>query len=163
MNAQTQHLTEEQFYTLIDGPEVDQAASQHLLACSDCSAEVANLRESLTNFRLAATGISLAQVPLRPPTRVARTRFFPMPQTAWAAALTASVALCIGSISILHRPAAGSIPASPTVAVATAAGETQSDDALLQDIDQDLSTSVPPSLAPLDIASTSAKTTTNSN
>ena len=79
-----------------------------------------------------------------------------------AAGLVAAMALCVTSLSVVCKPAA---PAFPVVAASPIAAHpsAQSDDALLEGIDQDLSTSVPPSLAPLDVTSSSAQSTSTTN
>ena len=134
------------------------AVEKHLAACSPCRAELASLSGSLSAFRTAATGASALYTPsqlLRSHTSIAPSRFS-RPRAAWAAGLVAAAALCTVSISALHKPAA------PAASIATEAptevSSAQSDDALLQSIDQDLSTSVPPSLAPLENISNSSAT-----
>jgi predicted anti-sigma-YlaC factor YlaD len=161
MNAH--HLTETQLYSLLDhGNSEAGDAAQHLDACSACRTELDALRDALTNFRLTADSMSSHLAPVRPPAEPTRARFFPMPQTAWAAGLVAAMALCMTSISVLHRPAAPNTPVATVLPAAAPAGA-PSDDALLEGIDQDLSTSVPPSLAPLDVTSASAQSTSTTN
>jgi predicted anti-sigma-YlaC factor YlaD len=162
MNAQltSNHLTETQLYSLLDHDSPE--AEQHLGECPTCRTEYQTLQDSLANFRLAAESMSFHLAPVRPPAIPTRARFFPMPQTAWAAGLVAAMALCVTSLSVVCKPAA---PAFPVVAASPIAAHpsAQSDDALLEGIDQDLSTSVPPSLAPLDVTSSSAQSTSTTN
>jgi hypothetical protein len=154
------HLNPDQIYTLLDRPEGDRSAQEHLLSCAPCRAEVASLRDSLTNFRLAATNFSLLHTPTRLLDPTPRPRFFTIPRAAWAGGLVAAMALCTASISVLHKPAVPVNPAAQTTG--NPAPDAQSDDALLNGIDTDLSTSVPPSLQPLDVTAASENTTTSS-
>jgi len=164
MNA---HFTEAEFYNLLDNN--DPQAKQHLAECEPCQAEIDSLRASLSNFRLAATNLSSLQTPPQVPSRLLgnsshRNRFFTVPRAAWATGLVAAMALCTASVSLLHKPAAAPQPTVQTTSeTAMAVAESQSDDALLMGIDNDLSTSVPPSLAPLDTNTAAEKTTTSSN
>jgi len=157
------HLNPDQIYTLLDRPEADHSAQEHMLACAPCRSEVASLRDSLTNFRLAATNFSLLHTPTRLLDPTPRARFFTIPRAAWAGGLVAAMALCTASISILHKPVAPVHPTVQTAANTSAeAVDSQSDDALLNGIDTDLSTSVAPSLQPLDVTAASENTTTSS-
>lgn len=157
MNS-TNHLNDEQMYALLDDA-TNSEAQTHLLACADCRNEFADLQASLTNFRGAATNMAAAQTPalaqrsfaVRPAKPSLAPRF-------WAASL-ATAALLIGvSVSVFHTGTSGSpIVANETAQVTPAA---VSDDALLDGIQRDLSTSVPPSLEPLQVAAGSSDTFT---
>jgi len=166
------HLTEIEFYDLLDKNESpernDLQTQQHLAGCKPCRAEFDLLRTSLSNFRLTATNLSHVQAPVQLRTRLLdnapAARFFTVTRAAWATGLIAAMAVCTASLSVLHKP---SEPVNPAVQIssetAATAPEVLTDDALLQGIDSDLSTSVPPSLAPLDTNAASEKTTTPSN
>ena len=153
MNA---HLTETQLSALLD-PEEKSSDAAHLATCALCYAEFTVLRDSLTNFRVAATNLSALHTPTRllaPAT--ARPRFFTVPRAAWATGLVAAMALCTASINLLHKSVVHT-PTAVQTETATAA-EAQSDDALLEGINTDLSTSVAPSLQPLDVTATTETT-----
>jgi anti-sigma factor RsiW len=158
------HLTESQLYSLLDAPgTLSMGASQHLRACPRCGAEFKTLRDSLDNFRLAATSLSLLHTPSRAGlAAVTRRHFFTFARTAWATGLAAAMALGTASLSLLHKPVA--VTPVPTVASSSQQKPpAESDDALLQSVDQDLSTSVPPSLQPLDVTPAGESTTSNQN
>ncbi len=166
MNA---HLTESQLFALLGSPgTLSQSASSspagsdaaHLANCALCSAEFTVLRDSLSNFRVAATNLSALYTPTRlldPAT--ARPRFFTVPRAAWATGLVAAMALCTASINLLHKPVVHPTPATQ----AETATALESDDALLEGINSDLSTSVAPSLQPLDVPATTETTSATRN
>lgn len=151
MNA---HLTEAQLYNLLDAADPAAGTSdahQHARTCTACATELASLRRSLTLFREASTHLAQHYTPTRLLERpaAARTGFFTIPRAAWGAGLVAAMALCTASVSMLHKPVV------PVIPVAQQAADAQSDDALLNSIDSDLATSVPPSLQPLDVPAAS--------
>jgi len=164
MNAYTNplnvHLNTAQLYALL-ADEPGRAAQTHLQPhldhCSNCREEFEALRASLTGFRLAATHIALLHHPaLRPTNRPLanpmRTRFFPFRPTQWAYGMaTAAVVLGV-SLAATHRPAPAANPAVIPAAGAASPLKSQavSDEALLEDVDRDLSNSVPTSLEPLE-------------
>lgn len=173
-----QHLDPQQFYHLLDpdllyphhldcrntmrSSELLQS-TQHLQTCPVCRLQLESVRDSLTNFSIAATRLSLAQAPTRLLDHSsAKSRFFTLPRAAWASGLVAAMALGTVSLSMLHQP-----PATPAPSVQRSAAapetKTQSDDALLNGIDSDLSTSVPPSLQPLEANPASEETASSSN
>ncbi len=154
----TNHLTEEQMYDLLD-TAADTTSHHHLLDCAACQSEMTNLRASLDLFRDAATNYSAAKAPSRlpvaPPMAV---RFF-SPKI-WATSFATATALLAISISFLHPLQNGintpAVAATPAIETATSV----SDDALLDGIQQDLSTSIPPSLEPLAVQTASSETVT---
>ncbi len=153
----TPHLTESQLHDLLSATS-DTAASAahlHLAACSRCQDDLTNLEQSVANFRLAATNFALLHTPPRPAvgTTIHRS-FFALPKIIWATGLASILAVTAGSLSVLHKPAVVAPPGT-----AATAAQPVSDEALLQDIDSDLSTSVPPSLQPLDTPTTASEPT----
>lgn len=159
MNA---HLTDQQLYELLS-PEPSAVANiasrTHLVACPMCRGEFATLRDSLENFRLAATNISEHQTPPRPVVGASvRTSFLTLPHVVWATGLASVLAISAATFSNLHKPNAPS-----PHAVTAPAHQPVSDEALLQDIDTDLSTPVPPSLQPLDMTVTGEPTSTSTS
>jgi len=158
------HLTEAQLDSLLDAPgTLNIDASQHLRACPRCAAEAESLRNALKNFRLAATNLSLLHTPSRAGLATMRQRhFFTFARTAWATGLAAAMIAGSVSLSLLHKPVA--VTSVPTVASSSQQKPpAESDDALLQSVDQDLSTSVPPSLQPLDVTPAGESTTSKQN
>jgi anti-sigma factor RsiW len=148
MNRYSQHLTDEQIAELLD-QSAGAITQQHLLHCSHCQSELATLRASLANFRVAATNLAAAETPALSQRRiVAPSRSFR--RNAWAASLATAAAMLAISVALIRPNAPVHIDApnvnTPTVTV--------SDDALLDGIQQDLSTSIPPSLQPLAVPAT---------
>jgi hypothetical protein len=141
------HLSSEQLECALHGSP-SREVSLHLAACAQCTEEVDELREALGNFRVAAMASAerhyrLAATPAAPTARR-------LPRMAWAAAMSAlllSIAAPIG----LHRRTV-----TARVAADVAERPAVSDEALLNDIQNDLSSSVPSPLLPL------ASTSTNS-
>jgi len=156
MNANLNpHLTEAQLYDLLDA-NADRATELHLAECANCRQEFAALGDALGNFRLAANGIALTHEAIRRPqahaTGKPERRYFR--PAAWATGLATATLVLAGSLTALHRYTA--IEHAP-VAVAVPAHDSISDEALLQDIDSDLSASVPEPLKPLDVTATSGR------
>jgi predicted anti-sigma-YlaC factor YlaD len=164
MNAYTNplnvHLNTAQLDALL-AAEPDRAAQTHLQPhldqCSNCREEFEALRASLTGFRLAATDIALFHHPAlkpsyRPIVNPLRAKLLPFHPAQWAYGMaTAAVVLGV-SLAATHRP---SPAANPVVTRAAGAAsplksQTVSDEALLEDVDRDLSNSVPTSLQPLE-------------
>jgi hypothetical protein len=146
------HLTEEELYELLVQPDVAGGAKLHLAGCERCASEFAVIRESLDGFQVAARG--LAEAKFSPILQVRGGFLSGIRQSmmAWPMGLAAAGVLLAASVTMVHR-------AGPSAVVNTAsvqAAPLESDDALLDGINQDLSTSVPPSLEPLSVASTEA-------
>ena len=163
----TPHLTEAQLHDLLSAatdaaatPAQSFAVQTHLTTCAQCQDDFALLEHSIANFRLAATNFALLHTPPRPVvgTTVQRS-FFAWPRIVWATGLASVLAVTGVTFSTLHKPA--KVP--PTTVAAAASPQPVSDEALLQDIDSDLSTSVPPSLQPLDTTPAASEQTTTSN
>jgi hypothetical protein len=139
-----QHLTTEQLYDLLDRPNV--ASGTHLHVCATCQQEFAILRSSLDNFRVAATNLAAAEMsPLAVRRELPAPRFGFRPQAFAATFATVAVLLTLTLLRPHHVDPAAAAPAAVT------ATSPESDAALLDGIQQDLSASVPPSLAPLEI------------
>jgi anti-sigma factor RsiW len=152
-NHLTPHLTDEQMAQLLDH-SAGTLTQQHLLTCARCQAEVTELRAALTGFRVAATGLAAAETPalrLRPPAAAPAALGFR--RYAWAASFATVAAMLALSVSLLQPAHSGGKAVPPAVAAVTNAPAV-SDEALLDGIQQDLSTSIPPSLEPLAVPAT---------
>jgi hypothetical protein len=160
----TPHLTHEQLCDLVIAePDISNSASEaahdHLRACLLCTAELQNLRASLSLFRNATH--SYARQEFARPT-VNKASIAPSPgylshALYWAAAAVVAVAVALPvGLHQQHSP----VPQSSAAAVA-APQTTESDEALLEGIAQDLSTDVPAPMRPL--ADPTASTATQSN
>ena len=153
----THHLTHEQLCDVLLAssahiPEQEsfavEAAEDHLRNCLLCSAELQNLRASLSLFRHATHSYAEA-VYARP--AINKASIAPSPRTIshvryWAiAAALLVIALLPLSLRRQHTPVAP----EPAAAAIVSSQTTESDEALLEGIAQDLSTSVPSPMQPL--------------
>jgi hypothetical protein len=149
----TLHLTHEQLCDLLlaDSSRLMEGGSdvvqEHLRACLLCSAELESLRSSLFLFRSAASSYA-SQEFVRTPTQresIAPPQRYLSQPLYWAAAAIILVAASFPlSLHRQHAPA----PAATSL-VSSHAPEIESDDALLEDIDQKLSANVPSPMEPL--------------
>jgi hypothetical protein len=142
-----QHLTAKEISRwLVEGPE--QSASQHVQTCWACQAKLAEAQAPLTTFRGALVEWSEAQA--------AR----PMPQTTitrnerhWGLRLWLPVAsLALAALLLLGYtkvPGFFHGHSSGQPLVATASATTDSDEALLDQVDTEVSEAVPDAMAPL--------------
>jgi hypothetical protein len=144
------HLSSEQLERALAGrpaPEV----MQHLKKCARCNEDIAATGALLAGFRNAATGAAEKYRRLAPARASKR-----VPRMAWALA-AAALFVGVGAPLAVHRHDAGrGVPAQ----VATEASAI-SDEALLENVQDDLSSSVPKSLLPLADTSTNAKESTS--
>jgi len=147
----TLHLTHEQLCDVIlaDSSLPCESTSaivqDHLRACLHCSAELESLRISLSLFREASTayaGQQFARSLLKRGSIAPPQRYLTQPLY-WAAAAVVLVAASFPlSLYRQHRP----LPAAAAVMASHAA---ESDEALLEDVDQTLSADVPSPMEPL--------------
>lgn len=130
---------------LVEGPE--QSASQHVQSCWACQAKLAEAQAPLTTFRGALVEWSEAQAarPL-PQAPIARN------ESHWGrlwlpVASFALVALLLAGYTKFPAFFQGHASVQPTVA--TASATTDSDEALLDQVDTEVSEAVPDAMAPL--------------
>ena len=156
----TVHLTHEQLCDLLlAGPALpseteSQLALQsdsdivqaHLRACAVCSAELANLRDSLTHFRDASASYARQEFAQSYAQRssIAPPHSYLSQPLYWAAAAVLFVA-ALFPITMHQQHSA----ATSAVKATTAAHQMESDEALLADIDQKVSADVPYPMEPL--------------
>jgi hypothetical protein len=162
------HLTGEQFGELMGGttetasPEVAMAKA-HLLVCEQCSAEFASLREAISLFREASNAYADEELRSRPrwilPAR--RSHSHSLIPAYWVAA-AAMFLTALLPLQVMRRhsviPPAASVS---SVAVSNAASDTQSDEALLEDVNSEISASVPTSMQALADPTADASTVNN--
>ena len=152
----TQHLSHEQLCDVLlteadQDPGALDTQGEHLADCLICASELDLLRSSAARFRAASISYAdheLERRSLRPRFNslyeVRPRRHFSQPLSwAAAAALVLAVALPLGLH--IHRSA----PLSAPVAVTAPAQSTESDEALLEGINQDLATDIPSPMKPL--------------
>ena len=149
------HLTGEQFGELlsrfteaVEGEPT--SAEAHLQACEACSTELASLREAITLFRDASDAYAdqeLRGIPRwRLPRRILRQAFAP---AYWMAA-AAMFVTALFPLQVMRQHAHRTPPVTATSATASnAAIAVQSDEALLEEVNRDISASVPTSMQAL--------------
>jgi hypothetical protein len=159
------HLTEEQFGELIAASAKAAAdiapAEAHVRGCEPCAAELASLRECLSLFRDASTAYAdreLRRIPrVKLPAR--RPLFFPSLEPAyWAVAAAAIFLAALLPMQTLRRHAVQPAPAV-AVGAANASVGTESDEALLEDVNREESASVPAAMQALEDPSGSTTST----
>jgi len=158
----TLHLTHDQLCDLILAdplfrPEGDSFESRptndneiveaHLRACLMCSAELKSLRDSLSHFHDASVSYARQTFAQSYAQRssIAPPHSFLSQPLYWAAAAVIFVAALFPLTMHRQHP----ITRTTVTATSTASGTTESDDALLADIDQKVSADVPSAMEPL--------------
>jgi hypothetical protein len=168
----TLHLTHEQLCDLIladsslllesefrndlkDDSDVVQA---HLRACLVCSAELRSLRDSLSHFRDASVAYARQEFAQSYAQRssIAPPHSYLSQPLYWAAAVVVFVAALFPLSMHRQRPVSSATPTASSVSAQT----TESDEALLADIEQKVSADVPSPMQPL--ADPTAGTTSTS-
>jgi hypothetical protein len=124
---------------------------RHLTECAGCRAAVARLEHGVAIFRSAAVEWSSECLATRPQrVHVPAARRFPVLALRWAVAAVLPVLLLVFALVSFH-PATTTRPVRPAADI--------SDDALLEQVDQQLSVAVPSSMESL----TNLVSTENSN
>jgi len=144
------HLTHEQLCDLILAdsslrPSDDSdIVEQHLQACLICSAELKSLRDSLSHFRDASVAYARQEFAQSYAQRssIAPPQSYLSQPLYWAAAAVIFVA-ALFPITLHHYAASSAVKATAV------SPQTESDDALLADIDQKVSADVPSPMEPL--------------
>jgi len=149
------HLTGEQFGELLsrftETPEGELTPAEvHLRACEVCSTELANLRAAILLFRNASDAYAEQELRGIPrwkfPRRVLRQSFTP---AYWMAAAAMFVtALFPLQVMRQHAHRTSSVAAT-SASISNTTNAVQSDEALLEDINRDISASVPTSMQAL--------------
>lgn len=153
----TPHLSEAQFGELLaasakSADSVLTPAEAHALTCDQCAAELASLRESLALFREATTSFAIGQLRQMPPVMLpARRVVSPALRSIVLACAAALVLAAFVPVQVMHQR---SQEAARRAASANAAPRIQhyaaeSNEALLDDVDQAASASVPDAMQPL--------------
>jgi hypothetical protein len=132
---------------------------EHLRACLICSAELRSLRDSLSLFRDASVSFARQEFAQSYAQRssIAPPHSFLSQPLYWTAAAVVFVA-ALFPLS-MHRQHAAP-PVARTTATSSSLRTTESDEALLADIDQKLSADVPAPMAPLADPTAGATSTT---
>ena len=133
------HLTSEQMAEVLAG-RTDRVVAHHLKSCTWCAEEIATLSAMLGEMRSSATEVAARQrsVAILPVRRA-------VSGLAWAGAVAALLVAGLMPLALHHR---GGAPVAPAKAMVEP-GAQVSDEALLNSIQNDLSSSVPESMTPL--------------
>jgi len=150
------HLTGEQFGELMAGTTEAAGgelalAEAHLLVCEQCAAELASLREAICVFREASSTYADEELRRRPRWILPERRSFSLSLV--PAYWVAAAAMFITALFPLQVLRHHNVPQAPagvsSVAVSNAASDAQSDEALLEDVNSEISRSVPASMQAL--------------
>jgi len=135
---------------------------EHLRACLVCSAELRSLRDSLSHFRDASVSFARQEFAQSYAQRssIAPPHSFLSQPLYWTAAAVVFVAALFPLSMHRQRPAP---PMARTTATSSSLQTTESDEALLADIDQKLSADVPSPMAPLADPTAGASSTTSNS
>lgn len=144
------HLTEDQFAELLASFTNDaspdaahsnpSSAEAHLLACEQCAGELAALRESLALFRHASIAYADSQLRGAPPLSIpTRTILRPALEPAYWLVAAAMLLTALLPLQLLRHHA---LP-PPAVAAFSSVHSSASDEALLEDINLEISASLP--------------------
>ena len=150
------HLTGEQFGELMAGTTEaaggeSTSAEAHLKACEQCAAELASMREAITLFREASNAYANEELRRRPRWILPERRSFSLSLVpAYWVAAAAMFMTALFPLQVLRHHNVPKAPAGvSSVAVSNAASDAQSDEALLEDVDSEISRSVPASMQAL--------------
>jgi anti-sigma factor RsiW len=135
------HLTPQQIAEWITGDKIAEM-DQHLRDCPECAAAVNRLAEPLALFRTTVRALSeqMEPAPLVLPAERPRRATIPLH---WRLAMATAAALMIAAIPIARHLRPVQQPAAPAPIAQI------SDDALLRQVESDLSRSVPTPMEPL--------------
>ena len=145
ITAGTAHLTEDQFSELLAASSQSAPgalhAEAHLLSCEQCAAELVSLRQSISLFQMASTTYANNELRQLPQMAVPVRRVSPMQvQAYWAFAAAATFLVALLPMQAFRQH---TLQPQQVVASSTTSASVDSDDALLADINQEISASVP--------------------
>jgi hypothetical protein len=135
-----EHLTVEEMEALLSNPEMRER-SQHLQVCGQCLEEVESLHAVMSDLRAAVVASSEVQRRLAVMPKPAHRTPFAL----WSTVAAAVILCAAAPIALHHKPAHVAV-VQASVQQAQAA---VSDDQLMSDVQEDLSSSVPQGLLPL--------------
>lgn len=149
------HLTEQQFYDLLIADPTEsslefQHLREHLLRCPECAAELASLRQPLADFRSSVTAWAGHHSANRSWTRPSHSSPFGT-LSIWLLAAAALILLIALPFAIHHdSPAIATHDATLSTTHSSAASSTTiGDEALLEEVNQTVSSSIPAPMQPL--------------
>jgi hypothetical protein len=122
-------------------------AEAHLLACPQCAAELAHLRDSLSLFRDATTAHADQLLRRTPPISLPSRAYRPALEPAyWVAAAAMGLAALLPLRTLRQQ----SFQPPPVSTARIADHSAESDEALLDDVNRDITAAVPASMQALD-------------
>ncbi len=151
------HLSHEQLCDVLlaqaaeQTPAALEAAEDHLRNCLICTSELEALRNSIALFRRAGSSYA-ERVYARPAMRnasIAPSPRFGSHVLYWATAAAIAIAVALPFGLHLHGTHAAAVSERVTATATASTDSAQSDEALLDGIDKDLSAAVPAALEPL--------------
>ena len=159
------HLTEEQFGELIAAPAETAAvdpspAAAHLRSCEQCTAELDGLRECLSVFREASTAYANNELRRMPQVKLPARRpmLFPvLTPMYWVAAAAILLAAFLPMQTLRRHATQAALPVAAGAPAASASSE--SDEALMDDVNREESASVPAPMQALADPTASAAST----
>ena len=152
----TQHLTDADFANLLAGEQASAPAAQHLAVCAHCSAELEQVRLSLSSFGDIASHWSQLEAPARVPVPSR----WALGLTGWPTLATgAAVTVLTGMLVFTFGPAsrspigAASAPAISATTTVPTKTELANDNRLMLSIDEELTTRAKPGVSASDFRS----------
>ena len=136
------HLTTQEIAEWIAGQKTA-AMEEHLRGCEDCAATVERATEPLALFRTSVRALGDRQMGFARFVLPAERPVHPANPFRWGLAMATAVALMVAAIPVARHFHLVSPAATPVVV------PTVSDDALLQQVETEISRSVPSTLEPL--------------
>jgi hypothetical protein len=141
------HLSETQFGELLAEPAATSSSSAsqaHLLTCAQCAAEFASLRDALSLFRQAGTAYADNQLRRMPQISVPVRPMLPVAlEPAYFVAAAAILLAALLPMQNWHRYLVSQQSSAAAAAQDQPPQPAESDEALLDDVNRDLSASVP--------------------
>jgi anti-sigma factor RsiW len=134
------HLTVEQMEALLSNPELRER-SQHLQQCERCLEELESLHALMGDMRAAVIASSEVHRRLAVMPELSHRT----PRALWSLVAAAALLCAAAPIALHHKPAHVAVVQPPVLQVEAAV----SDDQLMSDVQEDLSSSVPQGLLPL--------------
>jgi hypothetical protein len=164
----TIHLTEQQFSDLLiaftseNSPELKHLRD-HLSRCPECAAELASLRQPLGDFRSSVTAWADHHSANCSWTPASHTSSFGT-LSAWLLAAAALILLIALPFATHHKSqTVANVDATHSDTKASAATTTSGDEALLDEVDQTVSSSIPAPMQPLADPTATGGNQNNSN
>jgi anti-sigma factor RsiW len=157
------HLSDAQLDNLlVQRAGAPSGADAHLLSCPQCANELACLRESISLFRSATAGYAEGELRRMPRIPMPSRTLYPVFEPVWLMTAAAMLFAVLLPLQMGHRHTTVPVSSSSTTvtdAATIAQSQSQSDEALLEDVDREASVSVPVSMQVLADPTSASPTT----